>query len=245
MRVPAGPGALAGVAAAVGAPAPGLLFGNHAGATLALAACAGWACEPAAAECVALWQYAYERFGVVPYRGRVLRWPCPLGLAFRDLYTPTRCGNLVVPAFAAMSERCRRHGRTSHALRAALDKALEHVGFGRDALAAADVGHLAAPLQAPAARPGQGCAGATSLCDVYAALLVRHRIVVHTCRYCKLPEDFRQFHEVRPASGPRGTGGLGGKPEDVVRVGPHARAYCRRMYEAVCVLGANVPSNRK
>jgi hypothetical protein len=233
----------------VGAPAAGLVFGDHAVATLALAACAGsgdqvgWAREPASADCVALWQYAYERFGVVPYKGRVLRWPCPLGLAFRDLYTPTRCGGSVVPAFAAVSERCRRHDRTSHALRTALETALEHVGFGRDALAAADVGYVAAPLQTPAPSPGQGagCAGPTSLCDVYAALLVRHRIVVHMCRYCKLPGDFWQIHEVRTTSGPRGNIGTGGAAEDVVRVGPHARAYCRRMYEPVRVIGASVP----
>jgi hypothetical protein len=189
-----------------------------------------WRIATAEAGCVAVWKCAYDQFGIVPYKGRVVAWPCALPLIFRDLYVETRCGDVAVPAFALWSERYRRCKRTPPETRTALAAALSHMGFDLGGQPDAHLGPQLGPqLVEPRVRP------IGSLCDVYAALLVHHRVVVHGCRYCQLPCDFRHLCEVgRDLQIDACQRSIG--PADA-----RARAYFIRMYGTVAVRGARLP----
>jgi hypothetical protein len=295
-----------------------------------------------------LWAYAYGAFGVVAFDGRVLRWPCALGLSFQALHVPDAHVQ-GVPAFAADSARQYQAMAPHDARRAELRAALVFMGFDVDGLLAkvapepaekevtgrgfeagqlqfgpsfaaqpaqlgarpaqfaAEVAQLGpqpaqraaepALLKAEPVQPGaplcvreararrleargrrtsarvreQGgmeqrpevarpevqrpevqrpwtvdqrpaaigwadargtvsltvspawsvawsLAGTVSFCDVLAALLVYHRVVVHACRYTVLPADFWHFGELGIALG------------DPWRADAGTRAHFRRMY---------------
>ena len=145
----------------------------------------------------------YEETNLIAFRGRVIRWPLTLPLQFYELFVPVDCVEVKVPAFVAASYVTVRSlhlgskGKVTEPI-AAIYQALKFFGYPYATLRRIKCSWLCNKLRTYLAttetsklvRPPMDN---KILCDNFAILLCRFRVLVYECCYRAIPFDLVRY----------------------------------------------------